>query len=182
MHHRQLQAKLVKALGMVKALRMVRAHELFEKLDTDADGRVTLEEWNAYLEEKAGEKGDEGQFRLMSVLHTLRTHMIQAQLVKQVKQKMKAASSAANALKSDYKEFLLGCRDDCCINGICKHTQGETGKSKHRLDKNAKNDVNEAVDERDATMIVVALSKPASKLLRLASDAHQVVNGSGPSL
>ena len=55
---------------------LIKAHngdfKLFEQLDGDSDGRVTLDEWHTFLERKHMEKGDKGDVWLRSVFHTLR--------------------------------------------------------------------------------------------------------------
>ena len=56
---------------------LVRAHggdySVFERMDTDADGRISLEEWLAWLQAEHQRKGKHGDKHTRTFLHTLKT-------------------------------------------------------------------------------------------------------------
>lgn len=43
----------------------------FERIDTNADGEVTLEEWHEFLARTHGEQGEKGIMWLTATLHTV---------------------------------------------------------------------------------------------------------------
>ena len=60
---------------------LIKAHhgdfKLFEQLDADSDGRITIDEWHRFLQSKHTEMGGKGDAWLRSVLHTLRQNIKQ---------------------------------------------------------------------------------------------------------
>jgi len=60
---------------------LIKAHHgdfhLFDELDFDSDGRVTSEEWHAFLKRNHAEKAHKGDEWLRSMFHTLRQNIEQ---------------------------------------------------------------------------------------------------------
>lgn len=65
----------------ISKLELIKAHhgdfKLFEQLDVDSDGRITIDEWHRFLQSKHVEMGGKGDAWLRSLLHTLRQNIKQ---------------------------------------------------------------------------------------------------------
>ena len=73
--------------------------QLFEKIDTNEDGQITVDEWHEYLEKLHKSKGDKGTKHIKRILHTMLVNLADMEVDKQKKEAAEA-EAAAKALEA----------------------------------------------------------------------------------